>query len=492
MFYSGGNELYSEEGDSPPKPILQGLKDLVSKYDHSRFLIPSTMDGGSDGSNMNLHDNDFALAPKDGPYGFLQPSSYYGENNPGLLDADPSSPLVISFQPEVGSSTVPSYESVKRMGLADDDSDFPSFCDSYIPKLWNYHNYEGYCIPEYNYSFVESYSSPRTIREFLENANLASIQQYQSLVEGFSLKMFDLASNGGKSAFIIWKTQSPWPSLRGFLYDWYLSTTGMYDGVVLGTGGGGSNKLKIVLDLDSMEVRLINRGLKSTNEDGFTGSSVDVSMYTVRGLEVSKQSFVLNNVDGMSVSPTNYLDNVVSWPEEYHNDVLFIRVTSSLFEEEESGKHPVSWYWLRSKESTPIATLFDFTELGLFRNVGPFPKVSAEFLSSLEIVDGNHGTNNNYADDESCLSYSTKISLSVSPNSPSIGFNPKFTFYYKRDDEYIDDRVLPVEMSDIPMVVLPGESHDIEGFIPCAVGGREIERVEVGFWAGDNVVVMLE
>ena len=33
------------------------------------------------------------------------------------------------------------------------------------------------------------------------------------------------------TAVIFWKSQTPWPSLRGGFYDWYLQTTGGYWGV---------------------------------------------------------------------------------------------------------------------------------------------------------------------------------------------------------------------------------------------------------------------
>ena len=43
----------------------------------------------------------------------------------------------------------------------------------------------------------------------------------------------------------MWKTQSPWPTLRGALYDNYLETTGGYWGVRSATGSG----------LDSLDAR---------------------------------------------------------------------------------------------------------------------------------------------------------------------------------------------------------------------------------------------
>jgi hypothetical protein len=40
------------------------------------------------------------------------------------------------------------------------------------------------------------------------------------------------------TAVIMWKSQSPWPALRGGLYDWYLAQTGGFYGVRSALLGG--------------------------------------------------------------------------------------------------------------------------------------------------------------------------------------------------------------------------------------------------------------
>lgn len=42
------------------------------------------------------------------------------------------------------------------------------------------------------------------------------------------------------TAVLFWKSQSPWPSLRGGLYDYFLAVTGGYYGVRAALVGGGS------------------------------------------------------------------------------------------------------------------------------------------------------------------------------------------------------------------------------------------------------------
>ena len=54
-------------------------------------------------------------------------------------------------------------------------------------------------------------------------------RQYQALFEGYTSGMWTWYS-----AVVMWKTASPWPALRGALYDSYLATTGGLWGVRAG------------------------------------------------------------------------------------------------------------------------------------------------------------------------------------------------------------------------------------------------------------------
>jgi hypothetical protein len=64
-------------------------------------------------------------------------------------------------------------------------------------------------------------------------AQLAQYTQYRSLFESYKRKMFEWYS-----AVIVWKSQGPWPALRGGLYDWYLAPTGGFYGARAALMGG--------------------------------------------------------------------------------------------------------------------------------------------------------------------------------------------------------------------------------------------------------------
>ena len=62
---------------------------------------------------------------------------------------------------------------------------------------------------------------PRTIEEYSRQAQIAQLFQYQALYEGFQAKAWVWYT-----AVIFWKSQSPWPALRGAFYDSVRATSG--------------------------------------------------------------------------------------------------------------------------------------------------------------------------------------------------------------------------------------------------------------------------
>ena len=69
-----------------------------------------------------------------------------------------------------------------------------------------------------------------------------------------------------------WKSGSPWPSLRGALYDWYLAAAGGFWGARAATGGGAA--LHIQLDRDwriaSARLAVLNRGITTVPAGALT------------------------------------------------------------------------------------------------------------------------------------------------------------------------------------------------------------------------------
>lgn len=65
------------------------------------------------------------------------------------------------------------------------------------------------------------YGAPGSTEEWTLQAQYAQYAQYKALFEGFSQHAWEWYSG-----VIMWKSQSPWPSLRGALYDYFMTQTG--------------------------------------------------------------------------------------------------------------------------------------------------------------------------------------------------------------------------------------------------------------------------
>jgi hypothetical protein len=154
------------------------------------------------------------------------------------------------------------------------------------------------------------------------------------------------------SGVIMWKTQSPWPALRGFLYDWYLESTG----ALVGVRSALRSPTSIVFDAKNWQLILVNRNVKGV-------WSCDVEN-TTRGLDYTQIGAKYFWIDlhgktiasGNALVPADYVpgmwsalldingnrDDVLQWPKEC-TDVCFLRLQEIRCD----NKSPtVSWYWL--------------------------------------------------------------------------------------------------------------------------------------------------
>ena len=449
MFWCGGNELYSDDGGSPPDYIQWGLRYITSWYD-DRFLIMSSMDGGVDGMDMSKHDDNFALVAKDGPYVFLDIERYYSEANPGMLKVPGE---IVSFQPEIGASSFPRMRGLERMGLAQDGV-FPKKYDVDVPLLWDYHKFEGYAFDkgDSRYDSLYAYGAPKNVSEYAARANLACAQQYQALFEGFTRKMFKDASEGGKSAILLWKSQSPWPALRGFLYDWWLQGVGTLDGVRAGLGSGSS---KVQLDLATGRIDVINRGRTALKVGKDAAVSVDMFGYDGAKRSAQLVEFGQNDFNGI-VKPTSVASSKesVSWAG-LTDEVLFVRLTCPFVEDKET------WYWLRRTDEGTFSV--DYEELGEWREQGPHADIAGSFLNN------STASNDDNDDDDGWWTSSLKLKVS----GPAVMFAPSFEAF----DE-AGDIILPLLVESKFVVLNDGKEVTLN-----VKARRRISTMAVDHWA---------
>ena len=94
------------------------------------------------------------------------------------------------------------------------------------------------------------------MHDYIWTSQLVQYQQYKSLIEGYIIQQYIYYT-----AVYVWKSQSPWPTLRGALYDYYLDSTGGYWGIhsVLVNKGEKRHWPVIVMNIYTRYLVLVNR-----------------------------------------------------------------------------------------------------------------------------------------------------------------------------------------------------------------------------------------
>ncbi|MFZ3235625.1 MAG: glycoside hydrolase family 2 TIM barrel-domain containing protein [Stellaceae bacterium] len=261
LFWSAGNEA------SPPQDVLEKLKGYIEgnggdALDGTRILVPLSTDISGSSDNPN----------EDGPYGVLPPKFFF------------SNRFTNPINPEIGSVGTPTYESMQRFMPPDALKKFPKECQPYdqLNAVWQHHDYIPYFDKdECPVDQIAIYGAVCNTEEFCYRAQLANYIQYRALFEGFSALMWNWYAG-----VFLWKSQSPWPGLRGQLYDWYLEQTGGLFGV-----RRACEPVHIQLDLEKQEVMVVN-----TSSAAFEGSAT-ASIYDLLGTVTS------GGVHNVSVKP---------------------------------------------------------------------------------------------------------------------------------------------------------------------------------------------
>ena len=133
----------------------------------------------------------------DGPYGIQEPEWFF------TFRSHP-------FNPEAGSVGSPEVESMRAIMTEEDLAAFPrkGMARNYT---WRYHKDLGYR------DHLERYGEVNDIETYCKYAQVVNYDQYRSFMEGWTSRMWDWYTG-----ILIWKTQNPWTSLRGQMYDWFL------------------------------------------------------------------------------------------------------------------------------------------------------------------------------------------------------------------------------------------------------------------------------
>lgn len=242
--WCGGNEM------KPPGDILAALRDeILPNHDGTRWFIEF--------SNANDMSYNSTGENGDGPY-TIQPIETFWEKR------------TWPFNSEVGSVGVGDYESLERF-IPEENMNVPV----YDPKVrfnetadpvWTYHTYTGVGYE----GFLMPYGKPEDIHDFCMKAQLVNYDQYRGLMEGFSSHMWDWYTG-----MIIWKTQNPWTSMRGQMYDCYLDP----NACLYGTRKGSESLHPMYNPVTGM-LMVTNNSFEAIND-----VMLVIKMYDIDGIE---------------------------------------------------------------------------------------------------------------------------------------------------------------------------------------------------------------
>jgi len=378
-------------------------------------------------------------------------SSAFFERNPGLPIVEEN--INVGFQPEIGSVSTPTYDGLLRfLRLEEAESGFPRRSNSLSQeRAWNYHKFLPWTTVLPNnatYDHVYAYfSSDEHVNasEWIVTAQIAAHAQYQNLFAGFISHIFNYTT-----AVVMWKSQSPWPCLRGFLYDWYLETTGTLRGVraVLG------DSVSVIFDPLLWRLHIINRRVMPLSQSFGASIGARYGWIDLRGTVVSSGELFLlqNDVPAMS---SLVLEDRLEWPSTC-TDVCFLRLQVV---GDTSVEGHVTWHWLTNPA---IGDARDFSMLGELRNCQE-AKVKLE-LGECIVAEG---------------AISLDLVVNVLSNSTDILFYPTISLYRVSDDLPL----LPIfDSEEANVVILPGTQQKRTVTSPFVFQSGEVVRVVLNSW----------
>jgi hypothetical protein len=178
----------------PDDPILSEMPKMAEALDGTRlFLHCSTQTPPTNG---------------DGPYETRPPSFYFKD-------------LARGFRPELGSPTIPSVESMRRM--------MPGNKLWPVNEVWGMHDWwlgsgwqgAGLCGP--TQTAIAAYGAPEGIEDFCRKAQMVNMEVYKAIYEAWNDRMWNDCTG-----VMIWMSNPAWPSLTWNTYDYYMEPTAAY------------------------------------------------------------------------------------------------------------------------------------------------------------------------------------------------------------------------------------------------------------------------
>ncbi|WP_102407190.1 glycoside hydrolase family 2 protein [Parabacteroides bouchesdurhonensis] len=346
----------------------------------------------------------------DGPYGIQEPEWFF------TFRSHP-------FNPEAGSVGSPEIESMREMMTEQDLSEFPRKGRT-RNYTWRYHKDLGYL------DHLERFGEVKDIETYCKYAQVVNYDQYRSFMEGWASNMWKWYTG-----ILIWKTQNPWTSLRGQMYDWSLDVNASLYGTQK-----GCESLHPFYNPVSKQVELLN-----TNVYECKDLLVKAETYNREG-KLLWEKEAATGIDASSVKELF----VVQEPDL--EGVYFLKLTLSEGKSTDEKRVTSNIYWLTTSPK-------DYTTLAQLPQTTPALQATlaqdgTHYTGSVELKAGNH------------ISFFNRI---------------------KVFDKETGKRILPVHYSDNYITLMPGDEQLINMDFSTSIPKERIQ-IAVDSWTANRLV----
>lgn len=342
----------------------------------------------------------------DGPYGIQEPEWFFTFR---------STP----FNPEAGSVGSPEVESMREMMTEEELAGFPRNGQR-AHNTWRYHKDLGYR------DHLERYGEVTDIESYCKYAQVVNYDQYRSFMEGWASRMWDWYTG-----ILIWKTQNPWTSLRGQMYDWFLDVNASLYGT-----RKGCEPLHPQYNIVNKQIELVNTAL------GNHQVTVRARLYKPDG------SILWEKEETAHVRP-NSVNRMFDIPQpEGIDGIYFLKLV--LLENEKEITDNIYWLTIQPKDYTGLTAL---------------PKTIPTTTSSLT-KQGNE--------------YKGSVTIQADRN---ISFFNRIKVF----DKETGKRILPVHYSDNYITLMPGDKKEVKLEFVSDLPREQIEIV-IDSWTSERII----
>lgn len=176
----------------PDDPVLTDMPRMAQELDGTRMFLNSSIQ----------------VPPTngDGPYN-TQPAGFYFKD------------LARGFRPELGSPTIPTVESMRRM--------MPHNKLWPVNEIWGKHDWwlgiNGGGMCGATQKAIAAYGAPTGIEDFCRKAQMVNMEVFKAIYEAWNDRMWNDCTG-----VMIWMSNPAWPSLTWNTYDYYKEPTAAY------------------------------------------------------------------------------------------------------------------------------------------------------------------------------------------------------------------------------------------------------------------------